>query len=381
MMGRSGSSSERTHCLTYYRVSSLPETPLSAESTPTVMRSVKILVTFHIAPELLERIKAVDPGVEILYNPSLLGRPRYMNDQHGAPIERTPEQEERLRGMMAEAEVLFGYVPRGYGRDIKGFFPLLRWNQSPSAGIGWGAKRSGWTETDIDFTTASGMHATPLAEFCLMSMLIFVKDFFHMAEEKRRRHWQRTCATDLRGKTLAVVGLGRVGREVARLGMCLGMRVIGSKRHVEGVDPASVNVEQLYGWKNLEPMLGEADFLVLICPETEETRGLIGEGELSSMKEGSVLINISRGSIVDEAALIRSLQSGRLGGAALDVAEVEPLPPDSPLWDMPRVIISSHSASTVELENERLTEIFCDNLRRYLDGRPLRNLLDKELLY
>jgi glyoxylate/hydroxypyruvate reductase A len=345
------------------------------------MHSVRILVTFHISPELLEKIRAVDSGVEIFYDPSLLGKPRYMNDQHGAPIERSPEQEQRLREMMAQTEVLFGYVPRGYGREIKRFFPLLRWNQSPSAGIGWGAKKNGWTETDIDFTTASGMHATPLAEFCLMAMLVFVKDYFHMAEEKRRRHWQRTCATELRGKTLAVVGLGRVGREVARLGMCLGMRVIGSKRHVEGVDPASVNVEQLFDWKNLEPMLGEADFLVLICPETEETHGLIGEGEITSMKKGSALINISRGSIVDEAALIRALQSGHLGGAALDVAEVEPLPPDSPLWEMPRVIISPHSASTVDLENKRLTEIFCDNLRRYLDGRPLRNLLDKKLLY
>jgi phosphoglycerate dehydrogenase-like enzyme len=345
------------------------------------MRTVKILITFHIAPRLIERIREVDPGVEILYDPSLLGKPRYMNDQHGGTIERTPEQEERFRGMMGEAEVLFGYVPRGYSGEKERRFPRLRWVQSPSAGIGWGAKARGWTETEVDFTTASGMHSTPLAEFCLMAMLMFAKDYFHMAEEKERRRWRRTCATELRGKTLAIIGLGRVGREVARLGGCLGMRVIGTKRVTDGVDPASVNVDGLHPRTDLGPMLGRADFLVLICPETEETRGLIGERELASMKEGSVLINIARGSIVDEAALIRALRSGHLGGAALDVVEREPLAHDNPLWEMPRVIISPHSASTVDAENERLTEIFCDNLRRYLDGRPMRNLLDKKLLY
>jgi phosphoglycerate dehydrogenase-like enzyme len=214
-----------------------------------------------------------------------------------------------------------------------------------------------------------------------MAMLMFVKDYFLMAEEKGRRHWQRTCTTELRTKTLAVVGLGRVGREVARVGQCMGMRVVGSKKHVDGVDPASVNVDKLYSPAELEPMLGEADFVVLIAPESEETRGLIGERELSIMKKGAVLINIARGSMVDEEALIRALESGHLGGAAIDVASKEPLPPESPLWGFPRVIISPHSASTADTENEKLTEIFCDNLRRYLDGRPLRNLLDKELLY
>ncbi len=342
---------------------------------------VKVMITFYLEQELVNKIKTLDPRIELLYEPSLLGKPRYMNDQHGGSIERTSEQEEELRVMMAKAEVLFGYVPRGYGSEIQRWFPKMRWNQSPSAGIGWGAKRYGWTETDINFTTASGIHATPLSEFCLMAMLIFTKNYFHMAEEKARRHWQRTCTTELRTKTLAVIGLGRVGREVARLGRCLGMRVVGSKRSVEGVEPSSVNVDKLYHRSDLLPMLGEADFVVLIVPETEETRGLVGERELASMKQGSVLINIARGSIVDEGALIKALESGHLGGAALDVAEVEPLPSESPLWDMPRVIISPHSASTADTENEKLTEIFCDNLRRYLDGQPLRNLLDKELLY
>jgi glyoxylate/hydroxypyruvate reductase len=342
--------------------------------------SRKLLISFHIAPELLEMIRLADPDLEIMYDPSLLGKPRYKNDQHGNRIERTPEQKEKLQAMMAEAEILFGYVPSDY-RDLKKWFPRLRWNQSPSAGIGWGVKRFGWTETDIDFTTASGMHATPLAEFCIMSMLMFVKDYFLMAKQKEKHVWQRTSALELREKTLGVIGLGSVGQETARLGQCFGMNVIGTKRRTDGVDPASVHVDTLYAFDNLDPVLAQSDFLVLICPETDETRGMIGKEELAKMKKGVVLINIARGSIVDEPELIKALQSGHLGGAAVDVAAKEPLPPESPLWDMPNVIISPHSASTVEAENEKLTEIFLDNLERYREGKPFRNLLDKKALY
>jgi len=340
----------------------------------------KLFISFHIAPELLERIKLADPDIEIMYDPGILPKPRYKNDQHGGTFQRTPEQEEKIQGMMAEAEILFGYVPPDY-RDLEKWFPKLRWNQSPSSGIGWGVRRHGWAETDIDFTTSSGMHATALAEFCIMSMLMFVKDYFLMARQKTKHVWQRTSALELRGKTLGVIGLGKVGRETARLAQCIGMNVIGTKRNVEGVTPASVNVDELYAFDNLDPVLAKSDFLVLICPETDETRGLIGREELAKMKKGAVLINIARGSIVDEPELVKALQSGHLGGAAVDVAAKEPLPTESPLWDMPNVIISPHSASTVEEENEKLTEIFLDNLNRYREGRPFRNLLDKKTLY
>ncbi|HUS78190.1 MAG TPA: D-2-hydroxyacid dehydrogenase [Patescibacteria group bacterium] len=342
---------------------------------------LKVLMTFHITPELVEKIRNVDPRVEIIYEPELLGEPRYMNDQHGGSVKRTPAQEKRWLELLGEAEIILGYISRPYASELPRLAPNLRWMQSPSAGIGQSVKRAGWTETDIMFTTASGVHSTPLAEFCLMAMLMFVKDYFHMAEEKEKKYWQRTCTWELRGKTLAVVGLGRVGREVARLARCVGMHVIGSKRTTEGVDPESVGVERLYSWTDLNPMLSVADFVVLICPHTSETEGLLGEEQIAAMKEGAVLINISRGVIVDERAMIRALESGHLGGAALDVFAMEPLPPESPFWEMPNVIISPHSASTADTENAKLTEIFCDNLSRYLSGRPLRNLLDKQLLY
>jgi phosphoglycerate dehydrogenase-like enzyme len=317
----------------------------------------------------------------VLYEPELLGKPRYINDQHGSRIKRTPEQEARWLKLLGQADILFGYLSRPYAPKIKELAPNVKWVQSPSAGIASAVKRSGWDKTDLLLTTASGIHATPLAEFCLMSMLMFVKDYFHMAEEKKEKHWQRTCTTELRTKTLAVIGLGSVGSEVARLGRGVGMRVIGNKRNTEGVDPNSVNVDKLYSTDDLHPMLSEANFVVLICPLNDETRGMIGREELAAMKKGSVLINIARGAIVDEQAVIEALQSGHLGGFVSDVFSREPLPPKSPFWDMPNVIISPHSASTADTENTKLTEIFLDNLCCFLDGRPMRNLLNKELLY
>ena len=214
-----------------------------------------------------------------------------------------------------------------------------------------------------------------------MAMLMFVKDAFRMAAEQERKHWERYAGTELRGKTLAVISLGRGGQEVARLARCLGMRVIGTKRSIEGLEPTSLGVERLYPWTDLQPMLARADFVVLFLPHTPETVGLIGAEELAAMKPGAVLINVARGTIWDEAAVVRALQSGQLGGLASDVFAVEPLPGDSPLWDMPNVLICPHSASAADSEKAKLTDLFCDNLHRYLAGEPLRNVLDPVLLY
>ena len=339
------------------------------------------MITFHLADDLVERVRNADPRVEVLYEPELLGKPRYMNDQHGSQVERTPLQEERWLEFLDQADIIFGYISRHYAPKLTELAPKVKWIQSPSAGIASAVKRAGWDKTDILLTTASGMHATPLAEFCVMSMLMFVKDYFHMAEEKKLKHWQRTCTTELRTKTLAVIGLGNVGGEVARLSRGMGMRVLGTKRTTKGVDPESVNVHKLYPQEDLHMMLSEADFVVIIVPLNDETRGMMGRQEIAAMKKGSVLINIARGAIVDEPALIEALQSGHLAGLAADVFSREPLPPESPLWDMPNVIISPHSASTADTENAKLTEIFLDNLERFLAGKPMRNLLNKELLY
>ena len=335
-----------------------------------------VLIAAPFEREHVDRIRAVDPRIELLHDPALLPRPRYVSDHAGAPLQRTPEQEARFLEMLGRAEVIFDF-PSGHIRDLPAVAPRLRWLQSTSAGIGQMVKRVGLDQTDITFTTASGVHARPLADFCLMAMLMFAKNYQWMERDKKAKRWERYCGEELTGKTLAIVGIGRVGQEVARHGKRMDMRVTGMRRSANPVP----DTDKLFDRADLHAMLREADFLVLAAPHTPETEGIIGEGELALLKASAVLINIGRGALVDEDALIRALQEKRLAGAALDVAREEPPPQDSPLWDMPNVIISPHSASTVTQENARITDIFCDNLRRYLSGQPLRNVLDKKQLY
>ena len=342
---------------------------------------VKVLITFILESDLIRKIEEVDPLVEILYEPNLLGSPRYPCDQHGTPIQHTSIQKKRWSVLLSQTEVLFGYPSHTEIKELNKTAPRLKWVQSPSAGVGQWFKRTGFSDLGIPLTTASGIHATPLAEFSMMAMLWFVKDAPRMIQEKERRHWERYAGTTLKGKTVAVISLGSIGQEVARLAKSFGMYVIGTKRSLEGVKPDSLNAEHLYPVADLKSMLAQADFVVICIPHTHETEGLIGEEEIAAMKLGAVLINVARGVIIDEAALIRALNSKHLSGAALDVQSKEPLPLDSPLWRMPQVLLSPHSGSNVNSENIELVKLFCDNLRRYLDGKPLRNVLDKNKLY
>ncbi|MGW8267254.1 MAG: NAD(P)-dependent oxidoreductase, partial [Longimicrobiales bacterium] len=193
-------------------------------------------------------------------------------------------------------------------------------------------------------------------------------------------HWERYAGTDLEGKTLVVVGMGGVGREVCRVAKAFRMRVIGVDRPGYSFDRDTLSVDELRSSTELPSVLGQAEHLVLIAPHTPETEGMIGARELALLPEGAVFINIARGALVDEGALVEALRSGHLAGAGLDVFAQEPLPPDSPLWEMPNVLVSPHSASTSDGENRRLTDLFCENLRRFLAGEPLLNVLDLEEL-
>jgi phosphoglycerate dehydrogenase-like enzyme len=336
-----------------------------------------VLIASYLEPELVERIRAV-PGVEVMYAPDLLPKPTYQGQHHGQRFTRTPQDDARWRALLARAEVLFDFDHTNLER-IPVVAPRVRWIQATSAGIGEMLVRIGLIDSPITFTTASGVHASALAEFCIMGMLVFVKDLPRLKAEQSAHRWQRYCAQELRGMTLGVIGLGNVGREVARMGHALGMRVIGTKRTLPA--DGMPHVERVLPPDRTDEVIREADVLVLIVPQTDGTRRLLGEREIRSMKRGAILINIARGAIVDEPALIAALRDGHLGGAALDVFAKEPLPADNPLWDLPNVIVSPHSASTVPGENARLTDLFCENLRRYLDGKPLINVFDRDRLY
>jgi glyoxylate/hydroxypyruvate reductase A len=341
-----------------------------------------ILIASYLEPEYVERIRQVDERLNVLYEPDLLPPPRYPADHTGKPLERTAEQADVWRQLLKKADILFDF-DHTHRETLPDLAPNVKWIQATSAGIGQFVKRMGYDKRlpDTIFTTASGVHAQPLAEFSLMAMLMFSRRFWQMFVQQQRRHWERLAGTDLAGRTLVIVGVGNVGRAIARLGQAVGMHVIGVKRQVSGIDPASLHLDGLDSPDELTRVLPQAEYLVLIAPHTPETEHLIGAEELALLPAGAILINIGRGALVDEPALIDALRTHHLGGAALDVFAAEPRPPDSPLWEMPNVLISPHSASTSDRENARLTELFCENLQRFLADEPLLNVLDTERLY
>lgn len=341
-----------------------------------------VLIASYLEPQHVERIRGLDARLSVLYEPDLLPRPRYPADHTGAPRERTAEEEERWLDLLAEADILFDF-DRSHLEDLPDLAPRIRWVQATSAGIGQLVRRSRLAERmpGTVFTTASGVHARPLAEFCLMGILMLRKGALRALEGQRRKRWERYAGTDLERRTLVIVGLGAVGTEVARVAKAFGMRVVGVKGKVAGIDPASVHADELLPAERLHQALEEAEHLVLIAPHTPDTEGLIGARELALLPPGAIVVNIGRGALIHEPALVEALNSGRLGGAVLDVFAEEPLPVGSPLWEMSNVIVSPHSGSTSDRENRRLTDLFCENLRRFLDGRPLLNVLDPDRMY
>jgi phosphoglycerate dehydrogenase-like enzyme len=199
-------------------------------------------------------------------------------------------------------------------------------------------------------------------------LLALSRDLPGWFRAQRERKWEPRIIGDLQGRVLGVVGLGPIGREVARLGAALGMRVVGLRRTPCGDEPC-----ETWPMERLHDLLAGADAVVLALPLTADTRHLIGTDALARLKPDAVIVNVGRGELIDEAALIEALVARRIGGAALDVFETEPLPSDSPLWDLPNVIITAHSAGHNPANSERATGIFIENLARYLNRQPLRN--------
>ena len=343
---------------------------------------VRTLIASYLESHHVDRLRAVDPRLEVVYEPHLLARPRYAADHDGHTFQRSKEDERRWLSLLAEAEVLFDF-DRTHLEDLPELAPSLNWIQATSAGIGQFVARHQYAERmpRTVFTTTSGVHAVPLAEYSLMSILMFRRRVPDMLADQRERRWERFASTDLTGRSLTVVGMGSIGREVARLAAEFGMRAIGVRRTVAGVDPASLHLEALYAFDELHVALQGTEHVVLAAPHTPETEGLMGAFELALLAPGAIIVNVARGALVDESALVEALGSGHVGGAALDVFQEEPLSSDSPFWAMPNVFVCSHSAGTSDRENGRITDIFCENLRRYLAGEPLLNVLDTARMY
>ncbi len=345
-----------------------------------------IFVTSPLEVDYVNRIRAaVPPAVEVIHEADLLPPTRYVADHKGeANFRRSDAQELRWREHLKRATVLWDF-PAGPVSDGGGLAlaPHVQWVQTTSSGVGQMVQAYGLADRDVLVTTARGIHARPLAEFSIMALLLHVKRYDHLKGEQSAHRWERYCGESLAGKTLLIIGAGKVGAELGRMARCFDMRVIALVRHPHDDRRAELHADEVRGLDALDTAVAEADAIVVSAPHTPETDGMISRAVIARMKPGVIFVNIGRGQLVDETALTEALEGGRIGFAALDVARTEPLPASSRLWDLPNVLISPHSASTVAAENAAITDIFVHNIKKFFAGdhETMINLLDKKRMY
>ena len=265
-------------------------------------------------------------------------------------------------------------------------YPRLKWVQSPAAGVG-GLMSPELAAGPIVVTSARGIRARSIAEHVLGVTIALARQL-HVAVRRQTEHrWALDeiesggRVMTLKGRRLLIVGLGSIGLEVARLAAPFGMRVSAIRKRVGAPVPDDVRVDEIQGLDHFTDLLGRTDVIVLSVALTAETRGLIGPATLPHVKPRTLLINVGRGRLIDDEAVIGALRDGRLGGAALDVFVREPLDAASPYWDLPNVIVTPHVSGTMENYWPPLVELFAENLRRFEYGQPLLNVVDKQAGY
>ncbi len=349
------------------------------------MESVNVLVTFP-SPWIDERcqqeIANVSPRVRVRAVTELLTpeqRESYTTkEQFDALLAEDFSTKEQFDVLLADTEVIFG---NALPRDVTTRAPRLKWIQANSAGVNALLVDEAVIKSPVIMTHIRGVHDTPISEFTLGLMLTLVKELTLYWDLQKKKQWQPSNkATTLRSKTVGIVGMGSIGREIARLSKAFGMRVVATRRLVKQATQEE-NADLVLPSAQLPRLLAESDFVVISVPYTPETRNMIGEKELQMMKPTAYLINIARGGIVNEAALIRALEEKWIAGAGLDAFDIEPLPPESRFWELPSAIISPHISWFRADYFMRVTGQFCDNLRRYLKGAQLLNVVDKQVGY
>ncbi len=274
------------------------------------------------------------------------------------------------------AEVMYGF---DFPTDVPKMAPRLKWVQLIGAGADHLSGGSGLFESDILVTKLGGPSLRNIAEYVMNAMLSHVKLTKTYILAQPKKEWTRLSGDTIGGKTVGIVGLGRIGSFVAQFSKAFDMRVLACRRSFDGAPQP--NVDEVFPTDRLLEMLPLCDFVVVATALTPETRGLIGERELRAMKKTALFINIARGEVVDEPVLIRALSEGWIAAAHLDVFQQEPLPPESPLWEMPNVTMTPHSSAAMPgLAIGRL-HIFAEQIRRYLAGEPLLYVVDKKKGY
>ena len=272
--------------------------------------------------------------------------------------------------MIDKAEIVFGWLSEKQLEKAVS----LKWLQLPSAGADGFTNRESFHNSDIRVTNASGVYGLPIAEHVFGMILSHnrnLQDFaYHKSEKKWHRNWE---TKDFYGSTIGILGLGDIGNEIAKRAKAWGARVLAVKRTLTQVPEY---VDRLYPMEEMDEVLKQSDYVVLALPNTPKTNGLITEEKLRLMKPAAFLVNIGRGVLIDQEALIKALSEGWIAGAGLDVTEPEPLPEDSPLWELPNVILTPHTSGSSPSNDERRFQIFYHNLAAYLGEQPLNNLVD-----
>jgi phosphoglycerate dehydrogenase-like enzyme len=352
------------------------------------MKEINVLAIQRSRPADRARIEAIDPRVRFIdaggwfdgeYRETW---PAYAASRYLAPNATgsgTREERDRLLG---EAEVILGGWP--FPLDLRARAPKLRWFHQRPAGASnlllgdlWGS--------DVTVTTSRGAGNTlAMGEYAVAGLLHFAKGLDQAVLDRVAGTFNHRAYRPLliEGKTACVVGAGGIGLEAGRLCAALGMRVVGTRRTPQPGAPLPEGFAELGGPADLDRMLPEAEFVIVCCQWTPETTRLFNRERFALMKPGSILVNVARGEIVDEDALLEALENGHLRGAALDVyvGEFEHLPP-SRLWSNPQVLITPHVSGASDDERHQAIDVFCENLRAYIDGAPLRNVIDWERGY
>ncbi len=315
------------------------------------------------------------PGVVVLGAAESEPPPRIGEVAALADVAYAPGADE-LVAKVAGAEIVFFWRPEpGLLEPAWPNAGSLRWVQSASAGVN-SVLFPALVESDVIVTNARGVFDEPIAEYVVGLLIAFAKGFPHTFEDQRRREWGYRWTEPIAGKHLVVVGPGPIGRAIGRAVRALGMRASAVGRTARGGDDV---FDAIRGSEELHAALAEADYVVDTMPLTDATRHTFDSAAFAAMRPSARFLNVGRGATVDEGALIDALRSGRIAGAALDVFEEEPLPEDSPLWEMPNVIVSPHMAGDVEGWEDEVVMLFVDNLRRWIAGEPLLNVVDKRL--
>jgi phosphoglycerate dehydrogenase-like enzyme len=352
------------------------------------MQKINLLNTQRLGAAERAKIEAVDPAVRLTdaggwfdgeYRETW---PAYTSQRYlapGAAGHGTREERDRL---LAEAEIILGGWP--FPLDLRARAPRLKWFHQRPAGAS-NLRRGDLWGSDVIVTTSRGVGSTlAMAEYAVAGILHFAKGLHQAAIDRAAGSVNPRAYRPLlmEGKTACIVGAGGIGRQVGRLCSALGTRVIGTRRQADPSEPLPPGFTALGGPEQLDAFLRESHFVVICCQWTPETDRLFDRNRFSAMQPGSVLVNVARGEIVDEDALAEALQRNHLRGVVLDVyvGEFEH-PPPARLWSDPRVLITPHVSGASDEDRHGAIELFCDNLRAYLDGRPLRNVIDWERGY